>query len=133
MRARFVWRPKPFLRDEEGSVTVEAVLWLPVFFAVLVLITDVSFAFFGKAQALRIMQDGNRAYSLGRFDTTLETQTQIKAAFRGYSPNARVSTVEGGGVVSTTMVIPASDLMLFDSLARITNFNITVQAQHLIE
>ena len=44
-----------FRRDEEGSATIEAVLWIPMFMFLTVLIADTSFIFFGRAQAMRLI------------------------------------------------------------------------------
>lgn len=58
---------KRFRRDERGSATIEAVLWLPMFVIFFVMIADVSLVFFRQTEVMRVVQDGNRALSVGRF------------------------------------------------------------------
>ena len=58
------------LRAEEGSATVEVVLWIPFFLFLIALIADASLLFNRQAQMLRDVQNANRAYSVGRLTTT---------------------------------------------------------------
>ena len=133
MRARLSWRAMRFVRDESGSATIESLLWLTVFFGLLILASDASLAFYGKAQALRIMQNGNRAFALGRLATTAATESWIETQFDALSPNAAATTTVNNGLVSTTMAIPASELVLFQSLNVARGWTITVRSQHFIE
>jgi Flp pilus assembly protein TadG len=143
VRDRVARRLTRFARDESGAITVEAVLWLPFFFAILILIVDVSLAFYAKAQAFRTIENGNRAFAVGRasFQSTAATQTWIDNALAGLSPNATVSTtcISGtgaacdGGLVSTTVVMPARDIMMFNLSGIIGDFNMTVRAQQYVE
>jgi Flp pilus assembly protein TadG len=119
-----------FVRAEEGSATIEALIWLVAFFGLLILVTDASLAFYGKAQAFRIVQDGNRAYSVGRLTTPTATQDWVKRAIAPVAPNATAASVLQGGVISTSLSIPMADLTLFDSLGTGT---VRVRAQHYVE
>lgn len=57
---------KRFGQDQDGSATVEAVLWLPIMFALLCLAVDTSFLFFGQNQAYHTVQNANRMLSVGQ-------------------------------------------------------------------
>jgi len=61
MSMTFSQRVKQLRKDEDGFATLEALIWIPIFVFFLVFILDTTFIFFGKAQALRFIQDGNRA------------------------------------------------------------------------
>lgn len=122
-----------FRDDEDGSATVESLFWLPLFMFVLVLITDVSFIFFGKAQALRVIQDGNRALSVGRFNDTDSTKDFIEKALQGFSTNAVVVTTVDDGVVTSTATMPTTDLMAVGTIPGINNIKVVVTAQHFLE
>ena len=67
MSPRLMALLKRFRRDERGSATIEAVPWLPLFVIFFVMIADVSLVFFRQTEVLRVVQDGNRALSVGRF------------------------------------------------------------------
>jgi hypothetical protein len=43
------------------------------------------------------------------------------------------SQIVNGNVISTTVVIPSNDLIANGFLGRLTNINITINAQHLLE
>jgi Flp pilus assembly protein TadG len=129
-----------FSRDEEGAVTVEAVLWIPFFFFVLMLITDASLAFFSKAQAYRIIESGNRAFSVNDDSTPADTQTWIESQFldqftRAGDANVTATTTpdSDSGTVSSSLTYRARDVVLFNSLGVLGNWTITVQAQQYVE
>ena len=144
--ARLTRFAKRFARDEGGAVTVEAVLWIPFFFLVLMLITDASLAFFSKAQAYRIIESGNRAFSINSSTSvtaeTKKTNTQawINAQFRAQFPrataaNVTVTTVpdKASGTVSTSLTYRARDVVAFNTLSVLGNWTITVRAQQYVE
>lgn len=126
-------RPRHFVRDEEGAVTVEALIWIPFFFGFLMMITDVSLAFYAKAQAFRILQDGNRALSVRRFTTPEETEAWIAAAYAPLSAGTTVDAQVSAGVVTTTMLIPIAEVQLFNTLSAFTSGDLTVTAEHYLE
>lgn len=97
-------------RREDGGVTVEFVLWLPIFVAVLCLVADASLIFGGKAQVLRIVQDSNRAMSVGRFRDTEDAKAYIVERIDHLSPHAAVAITVTAGIVRTVVTMPASDL-----------------------
>jgi Flp pilus assembly protein TadG len=124
---------KRFLREEAGAVTVESILWMAFFFWILMLMADVSFAFLGRVQALRIVEDGNRAYALRRLDTEEDAEAWIEAQYARYSPSAQASTVVSSGIVATALTFPARDLTLFNTLNVLGGQTMTVRTQHHLE
>ena len=118
---------------EDGSATVESLFWFPLFMFILVLVADVSFIFFGKAQALRVIQDGNRALSVGRFNDTDSTRDFITAALQPFAENVVVTTTVDDGVVTSTATIPTTDLMAVGSIPGISSIDVVVTAQHFLE
>lgn len=144
MRVPLPYRPvgfvKRFARDESGAVTVEAVLWIPFFFLVLMLITDASLAFFSKAQAYRIIENGNRTFSTRVNSTDTTAETWIKSQFRTQFPratdaNITVDTVpdKTSGTVSSYIRYRARDVVAFNTLNVLGNWTITVRAQQYVE
>lgn len=128
-------RRRRLLADESGAVTVEALFWIPFFFGVLMLITDVSMAFFAKAEAFRIVQNGNRLLSVRALDDAAAVEAWVEAEYSGRSANAEVTTAlnEDETVVSTQIVIPIGDVMLFDVFSATNDWVMTVNSQHYIE
>lgn len=122
-----------FKDDQRGTATVESLLWMPLFFYLFILITDVSFIFFGKAQALRIIQDGNRAFSVGDYQTMPEAETEIQTSLRTIAPTATAtSTLVGGAIIQTVGELPMNELMAVGSIP-FAGENISITAQHFIE
>ncbi len=122
-----------FLRDRDGSATIEALIWVPVFTFLLGMIADASLMFGAKAEVLRVVQDANRSLSVGKFFTTAEAQDFVEERISEISPNATITTTVTSGVILTTVDMPSSDLTatgFFDGFAEIT---IRVQSHLLSE
>jgi Flp pilus assembly protein TadG len=135
-----------FAREESGAVTVEAVLWIPFFIFILMLITDVSLAFFSRAQAYRIIESGNRAFSINgdpliatetkRTNTQTWIENQFLAQYkRATAANVDVETTpnSGSGTVSTSLTYRARDVVAFNTLNVLGNWTIRVQTQQYVE
>lgn len=130
------WRPLVRLwRAEDGGISIEAVLWVPMFAFLLVLIADTSFVFFGRAQALRIVQDGNRALSIAGVSDAEEAAAAeaIRSSLVTLAPDAAVSVEVGGGVLTTVATIPVDNLLAVGTLPQLRGFNTVVTAQHYLE
>lgn len=122
-----------FMRAEAGAFTVEAVMWLPVFLFLFCLIADASLIFGKQAQVMRIMQDANRAMSVGRITSADGAETYIQSQIAILSENAVVSTTVSGGVIVSTVEMPAGDLTATGFISSFTDLTIRVTAQHLSE
>lgn len=126
--------PRGFGKDETGSATIESVIWLPAFAFVLAIIMNVSMLFFYESQLTRIVQDGNRAFSLGRLEDSDAVQQYILGRITHLDADFSIATTIAGGFVRTDLIAPAGDLMPL-SIAR-SAFNtvqIRVSAQHIVE
>lgn len=131
---------RPFRRyrqREDGSVTVEFVLWLPILVLLISLTADAALLFGAKANVLRVVQDANRAASIGRLgdvdEMAAEAQDYVRARIGYMGDNATITSVVTGNVISTTVVIPSNDLIATGFLGRLANINVTINAQHLLE
>ena len=121
------------LSDESGAATVEFVLWLPVMAALFGLIVDTSIVFGDQSQILRVVQDVNRAVSIGRVRTSDDAEAIILADIHNIAPNASVETTLSNGIIASTVTIPVSDLSVTNLIDVFHDFNVTVSAQHLSE
>lgn len=128
-------RAAAFLRNDTGAVTVEGVLWLPVYGFFLVLIADTSLMFNGQAQAQRAIQDLNRLASSGFYLTEDEVEERGEAVLSHLSANVNVdATIDSANMtISTVATIPAADLMALGLISSFADITVTVSAQHIIE
>ncbi|MDQ2089450.1 TadE/TadG family type IV pilus assembly protein [Marimonas arenosa] len=126
---------RDFVRSESGSQTIEAVIWVPIFVFFLAFMVNVAMVFFNESQMLRVVQDANRAFSLGWFTTDIETEQHITQELAYLSPNVTVDTVVDGGIIKTQLSIPAFDMMPLKGLGKqfFSTTQITVQAEHVVE
>jgi Flp pilus assembly protein TadG len=124
-----------FKEDERGIATIESLLWMPLFFYLFILITDVSFIFYGKAQALRIIQDGNRAYATNLMDLE-SARARIEARLDGLALGSEVTSMNyssATGLVTTTARMPAASLMAVGSIPQFINLDVNITEQHYRE
>ena len=122
-----------FRHREDGTATVEAVLWFPIFIAVFGLMVDASLVFHGQAKVLRIIQDGNRNLSIGRLTTTTEAETYIEDVLAQLNITADASSSITAGVVTTTVSVHTGQLQVLGFFTSISNLTIDVSADHMIE
>lgn len=133
MSFRKAGRPKSFRNDQNGSMTLEAVLWMPVFLAFFAILADVALMFHSQAVAQRIIQDAHRNASSGWFRTEAAVEADILAKLQGVSPNARVETEYGSDFVRSTVELPASDLVAVGLFTAFVNLDIPATAYHRLE
>lgn len=122
-----------FLEGEAGSVTAEAVMWMPVFALLLGLIVDTSLMFGSQAEALRVVQDANRSLSVGRIMSVDDAEAYILSSINNMSPNASVETTVVNGVISSTLSMPAADITATGMFSGFNTLNVRVTAQHMSE
>lgn len=122
-----------FFKDTRGAVSIEMVIWLPVFTLLLGVVADAALIFSKQAQVLRIVQDANRATSIGRLVTSAETEAFIANRISQISPNALIVTTIQAGIISSTVTMPASDLTATSLVAAFSSIDVSVSSQHLSE
>lgn len=122
-----------FLRREEGTSSVEAVIWMPVFILLIAVVADASAIFGRQAEALRVVQDANRSLSLGRFLTIDQTEAYVSAQIADLSPNATVETVVNAGIITTTVVLPVSDIGITGLVSAFDELSVTISADFMSE
>lgn len=128
-----VTKLKRLVKSESGNASIESLFWIPIFVFMLVLIVDASFVFHGKTQALRIIQDNNRAYSVGRLTTPAELEQAVAAEIVRISPNATISSSVTSGIVTTTVSFPAIDMMSVGSIEALQRITISVVSKQYVE
>ena len=122
-----------FLRRNDGAATVETILWFPLFIAVFGLMLDVSMIFFGKSKVLRVIQDGNREYSVGRITTEAATETFIENQLAQLGIQAVATTTEVAGVAHTLVTVQASQLQVLGYFTAFSGLELNITAEQMIE
>lgn len=124
-----------FLKSQSGNITIEGVLWLPVYAFFLTLIVDTSLMLNGQAQARRAIQDLNRLASTGYYRQETEIEDRGRAALRHLSRSVIVDSVidTSNRTVLTIARIPAGDLAAIGLISSLTKIQISVSAKHVIE
>ncbi len=126
-------RTSRFLRNEQGSATIETVIWIPIFVWVLALIINVSMVVFEKNQAYRVVQNANRILSTGYMQTTAEVEDFIRDKLAQIAPNASVQTTIENGVVTSNVSYQVSDMLMPAILMELADIGITISSQHFLE
>ncbi len=133
-------RLRYLLLKESGAVTVEGVLWVPIYGVFFALLVDVSLMFNGQSQARRIIQDVNRLASTGYLGDMDEpalieraAEDRATASLSHLSSAAEVEATIVDNVVSIVATIPGSDLQATGFLSFFSDIEVVVSAYHLVE
>jgi len=125
---------KKFKEDERGLATIESLLWMPLFFYLFVLITDVSFIFYSKAEALRIIQDGNRLHATDFFDGDDDAASDyIRNKLSALAPSVVSITFTADGLIETNASMSARELMAVGSIPTFADTEISITSQQYKE
>ena len=124
---------RTFRKSEDGSSTIETVLWMPFFVALFSLIVDGTLIFNNHSNVLRVVHDANRALSVGRLTSGAEAEKMILAGAAHISANMKVSTQVSNGVIYTVAKVPVGDLDMTGIFSGIASSVITINAQHFLE
>ena len=122
-----------FGRSSDGAATIEAVLWVPVFLLLFGMVTDTSSVFGRQAEILRIVQDSNRSLAVGAFKTIQQAKDYVTQKVEVFSPNTTVNVTVAGGIISTSVTVPAADLTSTGLFDAINTMIITVGASQMSE
>jgi len=83
---------------------------------------------------LRVVQDGNRAFSLGRMADAEEVKAYILSRLAYLEANMEITTTISGGFIMTNLSAPAGQLMPLNIMtSAFDGITIMVSAQHIVE
>jgi Flp pilus assembly protein TadG len=68
-----------FLGDEKGAVTIEFVLWVPIFVGLLVFVTDASIIYLTHSEMWNVARDTTRRMTTGELTTKAEVRDYAAA------------------------------------------------------
>ena len=134
MFAPFCLAVRRFGKKDDGTATVESVLWLPIFLALFGLMLDASMIFHGQSKVLRIVQDANRNMSIGRFTTAAEVEDYIDTQLALFDVTPTSTTTQATtAAVLTVVEIPAREFQALGYFTALLNLDITVSHGHIQE
>lgn len=124
--------PKRFVKDETGSVTIEFVLWVPVFVLILAITVDASILFLTQANLWSIARDTTRFMATGLLsDVGAEAYALDRMA--AWGANTTIIASRDANLVSLSMSVPISDVSPFNIVGSFTSGNIGIALDQHIE
>lgn len=119
-------------RDESGAATIEAILWLPMFFYILALSVDVTMVFHSYSRIIRAVEDVNRGLSVGRIKTIDEGKARIVAELSNYKGVASdIKIIDN--VIVTNVSVPVTSLAFLGAVRPMMDKNVLVKTQQYVE
>ncbi len=101
-----------FLRAEKGAVTIEFVLWVPVFVSLLVFVTDASIIYLTHSEMWNVARDTTRRMTTEEFTSDAEVRDYASAhLFLG--SRTYVIDPDFGGEMNVTIAIGLDDAAIF--------------------
>ncbi|MEL6573524.1 MAG: TadE/TadG family type IV pilus assembly protein [Pseudomonadota bacterium] len=97
-----------FLREEEASLTIELVLWLPVLLVSFQFLADVSIAMMAQQDFHLVARDASRMVALGQ-RTPAQAEDYIRERLADYD-GAKASVSIADNLVTSTLVVPAESV-----------------------
>jgi Flp pilus assembly protein TadG len=119
-----------FFRDVSGSMTVEAVIWLPIFTVCIALIIDIASIYKNKSEVAALIQTANRAYSTGEFMNETELANFVRASLVQVSASPTVNVTLAADEFTTRVVLNTSDLMPIGVLIVLKDRPVNVSYSH---
>jgi hypothetical protein len=101
-----------FLRDEKGVVTIEFVLWVPIFVGLFVLVTDASIIYLTHSEMWSAARDTTRRMTIGEITSRAQAR-DYAAAHLFLSSRTYVIDPNFGGEMNVTIVIGLDGAAIF--------------------
>lgn len=122
-----------FRRSEDGSYSIEGVLWLPVFVVMLGAILDLSLVFHHRADLAHTVHQINRAVVVGQFTSVDDAQAYLRERLDRYGPDATGSVTISGNEVETRVSVPAEEVSRMGAIPLLSGMNMNLRYSHLME
>ncbi len=101
-----------FLRDDRGSQSIEIMLWIPIFVALLVIITDASMLYLTQTEMWNVARDTARRMTTTNLKTVDEAVVYANEQLNLYTNNNGLYSVDASydPVVQVVIQIGAGDI-----------------------
>ena len=103
---------KRFRNDEKGTVTIEFVLWLPVFIIIMSLVINTTMLMQTQTMMINVARDASRQVVLAAM-TKAQAEEFARSSLNNHTYSIEV--VESAQVVTTNISVPFSDVVMFGS------------------
>ncbi len=133
LRVSFPARLASFFRRQDGAATIEAVLWLPMFFYVMALAIDTTMIFHGYSRVVRAVEDVNRGLSVGRIKTIDEGKAKLAATLSDYKNLRMEIGVSSDNVIVSNVEVPVTSLIFLGAIKPIVGKGISIRTQQYKE
>ena len=121
-----------FARETQGSVTIEFVMWVPVFCGLLMLFADTSLTYMNQSNFWNVGRETARIVARHGFDVPAAVSfAEAHASFGSYTPTAEV-TIDGS-TVTVTITADARAMSLFGILSFAQNQTIQASVTDVLE
>jgi Flp pilus assembly protein TadG len=121
-----------FMKADEGSVTIEFVLWLPLFALLLLLAADATLAFMRQSQMWQVSRETARVVSrYGMDEETAEAFAASAAGMGAATPDVDVTLADS--FVTVDMAAPLRAMAPFGILRFVGGEEISVRVTHAME
>jgi Flp pilus assembly protein TadG len=128
------FRNKSFRGDERGGVTIEFVLWAPVFAALIAGATDISLAFMNQSNFWNVARDTARIVSRHGMDADeAKAYAEANAIFGNATPTALVTIDTDVNEVIVTITAPATTIDAFGIFGIFKDTVIKAEVRHNLE
>ncbi len=123
---------RAFTQGTRGSVTIEFVMWVPVFCGLLMLFADTSLTYMNQSNFWNVGRETARIVARHGFDVAAaESFAEAHASFGHYTPKALV-TIDGS-TVTVTITADAKSMSLFGILNFAQNQTIEASVTDVLE
>ncbi len=120
-----------FLSDDRGSVTIEFVLWVPIFAVLMMLASDTSFMFLTMTRMENASRDAARRVSMGQLDRqTVSSYVMAGLDTAPYTISADCSTADYACVQIRR---PVSSIVTFSVLSALLGETVATETKMRLE
>jgi Flp pilus assembly protein TadG len=134
LRNRLTRSIRSFRNGSDGAVTVEFVLWVPVFTGLLLLTADASVVFMNQSNFWNVTRDTARIVSRhGLEPEAAEAYARNNAAFGAYTPDVKVEVDDQAATVTVTIIGQSEEMAPFGMLSYALGDTISTRVTQSLE
>jgi Flp pilus assembly protein TadG len=125
---------RTFRDGTDGGVTVEFVMWVPVFLGVFLTLADVSMMYLRQSSLMSVSQDTARIVSRHGLDPeAAEVYARHEAQIGSYAPEVSVEVDESAATVTVTISAAATEIAPFGVFTYALGDMVTTQVTRSLE
>lgn len=121
-----------YRKRSDGTVSVEFVLWMPLFLVILALAIDVSLLFMSQSNYWSVSRDTARLVARHAMDgDTAKNYAEMRA--RSFFGQPQATVEYGTSTVTVTLSAPAQSIMIFDGMGFAKGLNVNARITQALE